>query len=240
MIYDYPCLYDYMKDETALISSVENIFRKIASSSSVLFVDYDAEQFAELGFSYYYERYKRPLKVLYYHVIKAVDFTDALAVKAFFERIGKAAYTRFGANWESIYKAYFQTAYKPLENYDMEQTRTPLLDTTDTQTRKQETKTETNAKASVVPFNETESTLTSETEGDATTTEDKLKNEIVNKREERGSDKLTRHGNIGVTTSQQMLQSELDLRKLDFQKRIFADIDKILLRDYYGGECWPL
>ena len=39
---------------------------------------------------------------------------------------------------------------------------------------------------------------------------------------------LTRSGNIGVTTSQQMLESELELRKFRFYDRIFEDVDSIL------------
>lgn len=36
---------------------------------------------------------------------------------------------------------------------------------------------------------------------------------------------LKRTGNIGVTTSQQMLESELELRKYNFYNTIFADVD---------------
>lgn len=39
---------------------------------------------------------------------------------------------------------------------------------------------------------------------------------------------LTRKGNIGVTTSQQMIESELELRKNNFYERMCADIDKYL------------
>lgn len=45
---------------------------------------------------------------------------------------------------------------------------------------------------------------------------------------------LTRSGNIGVTTSQQMLQSEIDLWKMfDFFKIVYADIDSILTLPVY-------
>ena len=240
MIYDYPCLYDYLKDDDILIECVSKIFAYVKGASTQIFQDLDNELISELAFTYYYGRYKRPLTTLYYHKIKVLDLTDTEAVEAFFTHVGKVAYSRFGANWEAIYKAYFATPYKPLENYDMEQKRTPLLDTTNTTSRKQETKVETKGSTSIVPFNDDEPTLTGETFGDSTTTEDKTKNEIVGKIEERGTDTLTRHGNIGVTTSQQMLQSELDLRKLDFQKRIFDDLDKIIVRNYYDGEEWIL
>lgn len=44
---------------------------------------------------------------------------------------------------------------------------------------------------------------------------------------------LTRRGNIGVTTSQQMLESEYELRKRHFFEQVFADIDKALTIPIY-------
>lgn len=44
---------------------------------------------------------------------------------------------------------------------------------------------------------------------------------------------LSRHGNIGVTTSQQMLTSEIELWQWDFFSGVFKDIDKILTIQTY-------
>lgn len=44
---------------------------------------------------------------------------------------------------------------------------------------------------------------------------------------------LTRNGNIGVTTSQQMLNSEIELWQWDFFSGVFKDIDKILTIQTY-------
>ena len=44
---------------------------------------------------------------------------------------------------------------------------------------------------------------------------------------------LTRSGNIGVTTTQQMLQSEVDLWQWTFFKQVFEDIDSVLCLDIY-------
>lgn len=44
---------------------------------------------------------------------------------------------------------------------------------------------------------------------------------------------LARSGNIGVTTSQQMLQSEIDLRKWLYYQSVFNDIDSILTLSIY-------
>lgn len=44
---------------------------------------------------------------------------------------------------------------------------------------------------------------------------------------------LRRHGNIGVTTSQQMIESELELRKKNFYSLVFRDIDEYLTIGIY-------
>lgn len=44
---------------------------------------------------------------------------------------------------------------------------------------------------------------------------------------------LKRHGNIGVTTSQQMIESELELRKKFFYEIVFHDIDQYLALQTY-------
>ena len=43
-----------------------------------------------------------------------------------------------------------------------------------------------------------------------------------------GYDELERSGNIGVTTSQQMLQSEIDLRQYNFIMQVFRDVTDLL------------
>lgn len=50
---------------------------------------------------------------------------------------------------------------------------------------------------------------------------------------ETGTRRLTRSGNIGVTTSQQMLQSEIDLRKFDFLEEVFKCFDKVICASVY-------
>lgn len=45
---------------------------------------------------------------------------------------------------------------------------------------------------------------------------------------------LKRSGNIGVTTSQQMLESEYELRKKSFFDQVFEDVDKILTIPIYN------
>ena len=224
----------FIKDDLNLIARFSAIFSTIKSLSSTstapLFDGYDNELLGELGERFYYDYFTRPLKVQYEKRLEVVDFSDPNNLDTLLNYLAKVAYYRYGSNWEAINKAYFLTPYKPLENYDMEQVRTPNL--TNTQQRKQNTNIKGSSSSSVVPFNDTEATLTNESESDTTTTEEKTNNEIENK--ETGTDTLTRHGNIGVTTSQQMLESELNLRKLDFQKLIFKDLARVMFRDVFS------
>lgn len=44
---------------------------------------------------------------------------------------------------------------------------------------------------------------------------------------------LTRSGNIGVTTSQQMLESEIELRRKLYFDMVFEDVDKVVVINYW-------
>ena len=237
MIYEYPCLKDFVKDDPAIIDCFATIFDTIRTASTVIFQSFDNELLTEMGYTFYFVKATLPLTTLYFFYCKnTVDWTDDLSIKAFFAHLAKVAYARFGANWEKIYAAYFTAQYNPLENYDMEQQRTPYLKYQTSTKRTQDTKTETSGKTKIVPFNATTSTLTGETEGDSETTEENTDNQIDSSSSETGNEKLTRHGNIGVTTSQQMLEAEINVRNLDFQKRIFTDIGKIFFRNFFPSD----
>ena len=130
--------------------------------------------------------------------------------------IVKIIHQKFALSWNKIYDA-INTDYAPLENYDMEQKETP--DITHTKNVNQHLTTSND----VYGFNSSSEVPQSKTAVDGA----KLDNEETNK--ESGTRSLTRHGNIGVTTSQQMLQSEIDLRnRFNFMNQIMEDMDSIL------------
>lgn len=52
-------------------------------------------------------------------------------------------------------------------------------------------------------------------------------------RTETGKRTLTRSGNIGVTTSQQMIESEIKLREWNFIEQVYKDIDSVLTLGVY-------
>lgn len=126
-------------------------------------------------------------------------------------------YQRFGDKWKKIWDA-MTTAYNPLENYSMTEketidyTRTPNI-TTDS-----------GSNGDVSAFNE--DTFNPSTKTTTKTTETGTDRNA-------GSKDTTRSGNIGVTTSQQMLESEIEIRQKNFYTMMYNDIDSILCLKTY-------
>ena len=147
----------------------------------------------------------------------------------------KALESRYGKNLKSIADAYFNTAYKPLENYSMKEKETPKRTYTTDADENTNLTTSTDSDASGYGFNTTSEDGTPISKGNttATTTGDKANNTTHSKMEEGGTRELERAGNIGVTTSQQMLQSELELRKYNFFDYVYSCLDRIMFASVY-------
>ena len=137
------------------------------------------------------------------------------------EQIAKIIAMKFVFGWNKLAEALFSD-YNPIENYNMKENQSTLLEET-TNTENEETITN-----EYSGFNSTESSEVSKSSTDGsidttkTTTGGKTNNE------------LTRSGNIGVTTSQQMIESEFNLRKKNLLDLIYKNIDTILFIDYYN------
>lgn len=139
---------------------------------------------------------------------RLIEFNDATALN----QVTKIVATKFIDNWNKIYEAY-TTEYQPLENYRMvenEKVKSKVVNTVGTN-------------AGSYGFNSDEVQPTNELHSTSTTEGSKDDNDRD----------LTRSGNIGVTTSQQMLQSELDLRTYKFYDQVMNDIDTVLCLKCY-------
>lgn len=135
------------------------------------------------------------------------------AIIVFYSQLGYRIMDKFAFKWWKLSEA-ITTKYKPLENYDMEEQKNVATDVNVHQ----------ESESGIYGFNSTESNPTATGSGDNHTTGLKAGNEEV----------LTRHGNIGVTTSQQMLESEIVLReKHNLIEMIFKDIDSVLCLKVY-------
>lgn len=156
------------------------------------------------------------------------DVDDAM------NNIAETLVQKFAEKWDKLYSA-ITTNYKPLENYDMEQTETP--DITHTKTTQTETVTSITDDVTgndVYGFNSSSPVPNNKVTRNGTSTVSNDPDNNVETNTESGTRGLTRHGNIGVTTSQQMLQSEIDLRNnYNFLNNIMDDVDSILCNLVY-------
>ena len=128
--------------------------------------------------------------------------------------IANIIYNRFSEKWKRIYDAMMKE-YNPIENYSMVEDENINTNITNTS----------NGSSNVFGFN--------------TESEDGVshnKNEVSNTTTGNFNDnhrQLKRAGNIGVTTSQQMLESELEIRKNIFIETVMNDIDSIMCLKIY-------
>lgn len=134
-------------------------------------------------------------------------------------------------NWSKEW-ATLAAQYNPIENYSMTE------EMTDDQTVSEYGKIHTRednlkdaSKTAVYGFNSSEASDTGSGETTRTgSVTDRDSGEDTHTR----NYTLTRSGNIGVTTSQQMLQSERDLWKWNFFRDVvFPDLDKVLTLQIY-------
>lgn len=158
----------------------------------------------------------------------------------------------FRDKWNKLYEVMTAT-YNPIENYNMTQEETPDITRTRTGTNtdtidgertiKNEQTVSGTQENNVYGFNSTtavpESTGTTDTTTTGLATDNVETNDETNTHDidetetETGTRTLTRSGNIGVTTSQQMLESEIKLWEWLFFKQVFADIDSICALSVY-------
>lgn len=145
------------------------------------------------------------------------------------EKLAKIIWGQFGDKWNRLYDV-IMAEYAPLENYNMTEEETPELTSTTTRASKIVTSGTSSGTGGIFAFNTTGDDpipqSASETSGESTTSG--LAKDNIDTTSNTGSRTLTRTGNIGVTTSQQMAQSEIDLRQYNFRKQMYDDIDTVL------------
>lgn len=166
--------------------------------------------------------------------------------------LSNVIYTKYGVTWGKLYKVLSEQ-YNPIENYSMVEEETPNITRTETpninksvttkEQRDVTVSTDADTNNKVYGFNSTSAVPQSEsTNGSTVTTKSDADKNIVTETEtetgtrtekETGTRTLTRSGNIGVTTSQQMLESEIKLWEWSFYETVFKDVDKVLTTPIY-------
>lgn len=159
--------------------------------------------------------------------------------------IAQAIYTIYIKNWNALYKT-LSLEYNPIENYSMTETEN-VQDTHKGTLESNGNNTDTYIETTLVNdtsnnqlwgFNSTDSVNSDKQTGDTTrdveSTMDNTHKNTDRETKDITSDRtLKRSGNIGVTTSQQMIESERQLWLWNFFESVFSDIDKILVLKIY-------
>lgn len=228
------------------------IFGVIADEYSDIvgdFINGDNYNYLDVDYliGYSADKFLSPLAVkLYEFYLKDIDdITNAIV---------PIIINRFGSKWKKLWDA-LNTQYKPLDNYSMLEERTPditketTFDTTDertpdlTKTTNGTGNTTTDGETDIFGFNSTSGNPSSSMTGNQTDTitdrtETETGTDTATKTgtitdTESGKETIERSGNIGVTSSQQMLEQEWQVRQHDFYEMIYRDIDSILCLKTY-------
>ena len=167
-----------------------------------------------LTIDYLLNRYDRIMSPLWNRLYDHYDDLEDTSKK-----IADIIEMKFLFGWNKLAEALFSD-YNPIENYNMKENRKTdfeehtVTDNDETVTNKYS------------GFNSATPSEVSESVTDGTIDTTKTDTGIASNNE------LTRSGNIGVT-SQQMIESEYNLRKKNLLDLIYKDIDTILFIDYY-------
>ena len=234
-------LYDTIK----VFNTIRSVLGMLQLQTSSLYLYLDTNnKYVDLDDEYMLGYSSNKNLSLLYDNLKAT-YTDTISLKS---KLGKIIINRYFDKWNKII-ATLQLEYNAIENYSMveEESSSNEGSTSSTGSTTNLTKTKTNIttsndtehKRSGYNSNNYQPDSKDEQDTHVTGSPDENYNDSsgsVNdstSSSNEGSRTLTRSGNIGVTTSQQMIESELKLREYNINKMMYDDIDKILTSNIY-------
>lgn len=152
-------------------------------------------------------------------------------------KLAEVVYMINGSNWKYQFK-YIEVEYNPIHNYSMDELETPDLTTkSESKAKSKQTTTETGDDTQKTYGFNSESPVNAGKNDSATKTitEGAMDdNQAINETTQTGTRKLHREGNIGVTTSSQMLEGDAKFwDNWNLWNKVMAAIDKILVLDIY-------
>lgn len=211
----------------------------------------DEDNSSTLNVSYYLGHSgEKDITPLYDKLLENYTEDEAL------DYLAKLIYATYGKNWNRIYQA-LEVEYNPIHNYNMEEkisTNTNISTSskggssqknTSSNSSNETNNTNIQVEQGYYGFNSstsnpnncgnnnTNEVIKSEDSGSSNTTIDNINEDVVKGSEEDNYKKTTRSGNIGVTTTQKMLNEELEIRKTIFFNNIMKDLDKLLCLNIY-------
>lgn len=219
-----------------VLTDSQGIFTRIMAAHDVPWAEDDTISGDLLDFEYMFNQSGD--KIISPAVLKNLNEDDELAT-ATFNHLCDVAFMMYGKRWARLWEI-LTAEFNPLENYDMSETKyfdhghvetNSGTDTTnrtgsDTITHTGDTESEVSAFNSS-SYQDSSKNTQNTTDLDTRNMTDALVHGHVLTNSGRDTETTTRTGNIGVTTSQQMAQSSLDLWKWNYFYDIFRDIDSI-------------
>lgn len=162
-------------------------------------------------------------------------------------------FTLYSNKWDKLY-AVMSAEYNPIENYSMVEVTTPNITRVETPNITRGTTMNTQTDVTVTSDADSATDIYGFNSVDPVPQGENLAGSTVNTKglmdsngstgsetetgtrtyTETGTSELTRSGNIGVTTSQQMLESEITLWQWNFYESVFKDLDKVLTTPKYN------
>lgn len=167
--------------------------------------------------------------------------TSAALTETDKETLAGIIWNKYHEKWERIHNVLTMN-YNPLENYNMVEHETSSSEghqsASSSGTSHTESADETDNKTtnSAYGFNSVTAVKTDESESKTTSDIDSTNTSSgssSSSNDDSGERELTRSGNIGITTSQMMAESEIQLRKNNFYDMVFTDVDTILTSGVY-------
>lgn len=167
----------------------------------------------EDDFEFYINSYEKTISLMfeyYYNMYKESENGFSLII----DKLGDRIYTKYMPNWLKLANA-INADYNPIENYSM----------VEEENQSSEIVVDSENSNNVYGYNTTSENGVPDTKakGKSTSSSDFDKNHR----------KLTRSGNIGVTTSQQMIESQIVLARHKLLDLIYKDINEFLFLPIY-------
>ena len=134
--------------------------------------------------------------------------------------IAYVLYNKYFENWKRVYDAMFAD-YNPIQNYDSTEEITRSGDD------KVSINTDNKQTSKVSAFN------TATLQDNQEVSNSGLAVNNYSKTDYNSKVKTTKYGNIGITSSQDMINQEIELRKHNFVELIMTDVDNIFVSDLY-------
>lgn len=234
---------EYLSDTIDPILDGDGIFEAIRRNNGDNFAGITSETAVNDDIEYYYNHSGQKRISPMYRKFIALQ-TDG-KINSALDSMAAVALSKFKDKWVKTYNALL-TEYKPLENYSMIEEETPNLIHTETPNIKHSIDRSVNSKVSTtssndiygfnrdedaVPANSAKTTTEGDSNDNKEITSDVESGTRVNS--DTGNRKLERSGNIGVTTSQQMLKEEIDVRAYILLNEMFKDLDTLMVNPLY-------